>query len=105
MSCVVEHHPGDPARVVIRLQGEIDLFNADQIREQIEAAVDGFVRISLDVSDVEYLDSQALRLLTSVSETAAARGAELEVVAVKGSIARMLLDLTAMGDELQIVPR
>lgn len=87
------------------MQGEIDLFNADQIREQIEAAVDGFVRISLDVSDVEYLDSQALRLLTSVSETAAARGAELEVVAVKGSIARMLLDLTAMGDELQIVPR
>jgi anti-sigma B factor antagonist len=50
--------------VVVRLAGELDLYNADEVRaalaETIERAPD---RIVVDMTDVEFIDSTALGVL------------------------------------------
>jgi anti-sigma B factor antagonist len=49
---------------VVRLGGELDLYNAPQVREALsDAASDSPSRIVVDLSEVEFVDSTALGVL------------------------------------------
>ena len=49
---------------IVRLAGELDLYNAPKVREAlIEAAADGPQRVIVDLSEVEFIDSTALGVL------------------------------------------
>jgi anti-sigma B factor antagonist len=49
---------------VVRLGGELDLYNADQVRAALlEACNDSPARVVVDLSEVEFLDSTALGVL------------------------------------------
>jgi len=49
---------------VVRLAGELDLYNADQVRVALLAAIDeGPARLIVDLAQVEFLDSTALGVL------------------------------------------
>jgi anti-sigma B factor antagonist len=53
---------------VVRLGGELDLYNAPQVRKAlIEAASDSASRVVVDLSEVEFLDSTALGILIEAS--------------------------------------
>lgn len=57
----VEHHDG---AVVIRLGGELDLYNADDVRHALTGAISGgAARIVVDMSAVDFVDSTALGVL------------------------------------------
>jgi anti-sigma B factor antagonist len=50
--------------LVVRLGGELDLYNASQVREALnEAASDSPSRVIVDLSEVEFMDSTALGVL------------------------------------------
>ena len=50
--------------VVIQLAGELDLYNADEIRAALVGAMDrGADRIVIDMAEVEFVDSTALGVL------------------------------------------
>jgi anti-sigma B factor antagonist len=50
--------------VVLRLGGELDLYNADDIRTALAVAIDGgTARIVVDMADVDFVDSTALGVL------------------------------------------
>jgi anti-anti-sigma factor len=50
--------------VVVRLAGELDLYNADDIRVALRQAIDsGPERIVVDMAEVEFVDSTALGVL------------------------------------------
>ena len=50
--------------IVVRLGGELDLYNADDIRAALASAIDtGADRIVIDMSEVEFADSTALGVL------------------------------------------
>lgn len=49
---------------VVRLGGELDLYNAPQVRKALfEASSDSAERVVVDLSEVEFLDSTALGVL------------------------------------------
>ena len=49
---------------VVRLGGELDLYNAPQVRQALtEACADAPGRVVVDLSDVEFVDSTALGVL------------------------------------------
>ena len=49
---------------VVRLGGELDLYNAPQVREALaEATADSPQRVVVDLSEVEFIDSTALGVL------------------------------------------
>jgi anti-sigma B factor antagonist len=57
----IEQHDG---AVVVRLGGELDLYNADEIRHALAGAIDGGAgRIVVDMADVDFVDSTALGVL------------------------------------------
>src|SRR5437763_179186 len=52
------------AAVVVRLGGELDLYNADEVRKALTEAIDdGAERIVVDMSEVDFVDSTALGVL------------------------------------------
>ena len=57
----IEQHQG---AVVLRLGGELDLYNADEVRTALALAIhEGSARIVVDMSEVEFVDSTALGVL------------------------------------------
>jgi anti-sigma B factor antagonist len=52
------------AAVVVHLQGELDLYNAEELRSTLaETIAGGPARIVIDLADVEFVDSTALGVL------------------------------------------
>ena len=52
---------------IVRLAGELDLYNAPAVRKAlIEAAAGGPKRVIVDLSEVEFIDSTALGVLIEV---------------------------------------
>ena len=49
---------------VVKLGGELDLYNAPQVRDVLgEVCADGAERVVIDLSEVEFIDSTALGVL------------------------------------------
>ena len=49
---------------VVRLGGELDLYNADEVRAALAQAIDaGAGRVVVDMAEVEFVDSTALGVL------------------------------------------
>lgn len=96
-----EHEDG---RLVILLSGEIDLSNAETLETQIDQAIQvaNVPEVVIDLTGIDFIDSRGLRLLARISTTLAGRGATLAVVAPPDSIARSVLDMTRMTDELGV---
>jgi anti-anti-sigma factor len=89
-------------RIVVHLGGEIDLSNVDALEAQIDSAIEGVLDVVIDLAGIDFIDSRGLRLLKRVSAAVAGRGGTLVVVAPASCIARSVLDMTGMSEELQV---
>ena len=80
--------------VVVSLQGELDVFNAADMTTQIEAAVppDAHGAV-IDLSDVGFLDSTAIRRLFALAARLSERRQLVHVVSPEGSSVRRTLQL------------
>jgi anti-anti-sigma factor len=88
--------------LLLQLRGEVDLSNVEQVFARISRATADAAQVVLDLTAIDYIDSQGLRLLNRLSRSLAERGSTFEVVAPSGSVARGVLDLTRMSDELTL---
>ena len=80
--------------VVVTLLGEVDVFNAAEIANQIEAAVptDAHGAV-LDLSGVGFLDSTAIRKLFALAGRLVERRQRVHVVSPEGSMVLRTLEL------------
>ena len=90
-------------RIVIHLTGEIDLSNADGLETQVGVAAADLDDVVIDLTEVDFIDSRGLRLIKRISTAVATRNATLAVVAPPHSIARSVLDVTGMTEELTVL--
>ena len=72
--------------LVARLEGEVDLANADVVRSAlVRAASNDFVGAVIDLSQVSYMDSAGINVLFHLRERLRVRGQELRLVIPPGS--------------------
>lgn len=88
--------------LIIHLSGEIDLSNATQLREQLETTITGWPDVTIDLTEIQYLDSQALRLIKQLIATTDENGTKLRLVAPPDSFPRQLLELSQTNDYIEI---
>ena len=88
--------------VLVSLSGEVDVSNTESVRTGIERVTAGADRIVIDLSAIEFFDSSGLRLLKQLSTTASEANVTFVVVAPPNSIARSVLDITSMSNELGV---
>jgi stage II sporulation protein AA (anti-sigma F factor antagonist) len=89
--------------VVVRLHGEIDLSNVDSVEQRIEVELAGFPHVVIDLADIEYIDSQGLRLLNQLSKRLAREGSRFQLIAPPGSFVRGILDLTLISEDIEVL--
>jgi anti-anti-sigma factor len=99
----VEHHDGE--LVVIAVHGDIDLDNTRVLGEEILTALPNTtVGAVLDLSDVAYLDSAAIRLLFELVGTLRGHRQALRIVVPPGSLTRGVLGHVALDSAVPIDP-
>jgi anti-sigma B factor antagonist len=95
---------GGDGILVLALEGEFDLAAAPAMREHLDRACAGGARVVvLDLAEVTFLDSSALRELLRADAALRARGAHLLLAAVPAGVAR-LLELTRTTGMLTAAP-
>jgi anti-anti-sigma factor len=83
--------------------GEIDLSNAEQVARQLNDAAREADELVVDLTGVQYMDSQGVRILQSLADRHLLGGVRLTIVAATESIAGDILALTRIGDIVEIV--
>ncbi|AIJ21366.1 STAS domain-containing protein [Amycolatopsis methanolica] len=85
----------DGGHVLLRISGEIDLANASVVQDQIFTAIDNdAVRVSIDLTDVTYLDSSGLRVLFTLAGRLKVLQMELDLVVAPVSPVRRVLEMS-----------
>ncbi len=92
-------------RVIFRVDGEIDLSNAEPLRLlALQHITRDHDHVTLDLSAVEYLDSSSLRLITELAQSLRARRQRFVIVAPPTSVAHRLLTITGLADAFLVAP-
>jgi anti-sigma B factor antagonist len=77
--------------VIVAVEGELDLANADALGEVLQQVVDEKpVRVAVDLANLSFLDSTGIRCLVAAARAAAKVGCELVVRNPSGMVARVL---------------
>jgi anti-anti-sigma factor len=82
----------------ISIRGEIDLENAATVeREILEAVSDRLTAVSVDLTNLIYMDSVGIRILFDLASRLQESDMVLELTAPLDSPARQLLDISGFG--------
>ena len=89
--------------VIVRLEGELDIFSATLFMEDIEEVLDEYDRhLKLDFSDLEYLDSSGLGSLISILKKQQQSGNKIYIKNANERI-RSLFQITKIEDKFEFV--
>ncbi|HEX5366721.1 MAG TPA: STAS domain-containing protein [Acidimicrobiales bacterium] len=96
---VVERTDG---AALVRLSGDLDIVTADDVKGELVALIDGGHRaLSLDLSDVGFVDSSGLGVLVAVHRRAESAGGALVIRSTPPQL-RRLFEITRLGDLLTV---
>jgi anti-sigma B factor antagonist len=96
-SVVDEQHPfrgelqsSSPEDVLVVLAGEVDLYTAPQLHEALDRAVDnGARRVTIDFTDVSFIDSSGLAVLIGAIKRLPSPGGSLHLVCPNEHMSRI----------------
>lgn len=89
---------------VVTVGGEIDLYTAPQLRNELVGALEeGARRLVVDMSRTEFCDSTGISVLLSAMKRARDKGGDLELVAPKPAVMKVL-EVTGLDEVFTIHP-
>jgi anti-sigma B factor antagonist len=90
-------------RVVLRLEGELDMASAPLLRSAVEHAnVEGRQMLVLDCEKLRFIDSTGLRVVLWASELCRERGLDFALTPGSAQVQR-LLSISGAGDHLRVI--
>ena len=76
---------------VVSVEGEVYVSNADELRSALDRQLESNVsELSVDLSQVPYIDSTGIGVLVGTAHRAGERGVRFEVVRPQRNVARVL---------------
>jgi anti-sigma B factor antagonist len=90
-------------RVVVRLDGELDLASAPLLEGELDGdSVREATTVVIDLRGLEFIDSTGLRVIFSAHEQARERGQQFAVTRGPEQVQR-LLSITRVGEHLPVI--
>lgn len=95
----------DGDTVLIVIEGEIDLSNADHVEGEITAAISNrTMSAAIDLTAVTYVDSIGMRVLFELATRLETAQIGLKLVAPIGSPARRVIEISGLNAVVDIEP-
>lgn len=89
----------DNGSTLVGVSGEVDVSNAAELREQLEEVLSGdATAVTIDLSQVPYIDSTGIGVLVGAAHRAKDKGVELVVSRPQSNVARVLALLGVSGE-------
>ena len=88
------------SELTVALKGRLDTLTAPQLEEELKADMENATELILDLADLEYVSSAALRVLLSAQKTMNTKGS-MVLKNVSEEI-REIFDVTGFSDILTI---
>jgi anti-sigma B factor antagonist len=83
--------------IIIKLQGEVDLYAAPELKQHVNGAIEhGKTKLVLDLTDATFIDSTTLGILVSGMKRLRPRGGMLAVLCPDPTMAR-IFDITGLN--------
>jgi anti-anti-sigma factor len=94
-------------RVVVELKGEHEAYTAQKLESELDALIDEGFGIIVDLQQASFIDSQTAGLLLAAHRRAEEKGSGFRVVLGDdtGWAVRQLLDITGLGNVLEVADR
>jgi anti-sigma B factor antagonist len=87
---------------VVRLKGELDIATVDDLRHDLRQARQSYgEHVILDLTELEFMDSQGLSVIVGCHKAVTAAGGSLALVAPR-PIVRRTLEITGLSGRLQV---
>lgn len=105
MSLVISTTSGDKG-LMVRVAGEVDVSNADELRDALDSALAGLVEtdersLEIDLSEVPYIDSTGIGVLVGTVHRADEHDIAVSVARPQRNVARVL-GLLGLSEELGV---
>lgn len=101
---VTVHASNEAARAVVR--GEIDLANAPEVEREIAAGLTNeLTAVTVDLTETTFIDSAGIRVLFRLAERLQLLQISLELLVPSGSLVRRVVELSGLGQLVQLRPR
>jgi anti-anti-sigma factor len=99
-----EIRTAEPQHAVLLLAGELDTSNVGQLYEELaQLTREGVLHITIDVAELDFVDSTGLSAIIAAHKRAEASGGELIVLAPSHDM-RRLFEVTGIDNYLNIRP-
>jgi anti-anti-sigma factor len=94
-------------RVVVELKGEHEAYTAHKLQQELDGLLDEGFGIVVDLQQASFIDSQTAGVLLAAHRRAEERGSAFRVVLGEdtGWAVRQLLDITGLGNVLEVAER
>ena len=105
LSVTIESEEGERARwPLLLVAGEIDIQTSPLLQEQLTKVLEtGVSSVSVDLSDVSFLDSTGLSVLIAGLKRCQEAGGELHLVAPRPNVLRVL-EITGLTESFHLKP-
>ena len=103
METVIQQDPEYAHILRVSIQGRIDTNNADKLEEKILAALHDKKAVVVDMADVSYLSSSAIRVLYSMHRRLEEKGGRLMLIGVSNASMKVL-KAVQLHDLLHVYP-
>lgn len=81
----------DGSKTLVKVVGEVDVSNAPQLRQELEAALgEATPQVAVDFSEVPYIDSTGIGVLVGAAHRAQEAGGSLTLSNPQKNVARVL---------------
>ena len=81
------------------LEGRLDALKAGELRETLQSSIStGNVRIAVDLSELEFVDSAGLAALVKAMKDARSVGGDVKLVLPESAVARRVFELTRFDE-------
>ena len=81
---------------VLRVDGEVDISNAEQLAAAMDRAAGDARTVALDLSGTTYLDSAGIRLVFNLAERLQTRRGRVRLIVPEDSPIRAVLEVTGV---------
>jgi anti-sigma B factor antagonist len=75
---------------IVALTGDVDLQTSPQVRQKLLESLDKYVRIVVDLSGVNYIDSSGVASLVEAFQVSRKKGASFSLASVSSAAMRVL---------------